>query len=228
MNQRHAAILIFLVLLTPIISSADAAKPMDIKAQNPRVTEHEFYNTIAVDIHISIPDIEINDWITILPLDFTIVNEEGKAYYHSKDCGPQLYYEMRGKTGPNGSFTVCYDVEKKYNQFKMYYKKNLLGNIDLAEITAASPDTIKQNTNSDGQSCIRMMTQEEKDANPDRIQDGIQGVMIDGKCVTEDKSTNLSIQNSADGVKSENKSQDTGIGLFFSQLMDMIRSLFRF
>lgn len=170
-----AILLLAIVVFSPLTSFGD------MKAQNPRVTEKEFYNMIAIDIVISNLDIEVDDVLYVAKIDFTLDNENGKKYYPNHECGPQLFYQMTGKTGPNGSFTVCYDVEKKFNNFKMYYKKELFGNLDLKMLEQSNKIKSSPNPTADGLPCPSIAGQ-------------VQNVWKDGKCVPEDSFKNENIE----------------------------------
>ena len=210
---------------------------MSAKVQSFKVVDKGTYNVLFVDLLFTAPNIEMGDWIMIYNTELYIVNEKGKEYHlDTSECGmpPLNAFQMTGKDGPTKVFHLCFSVEKMFTTFKVYYKPQYktpiqIGFIDLNAETKAPPSN-------EGNQCVRMMTEKEKAANPNRIQDGIPGIMHNGECITDkaelaklqaeskDKSNSGSSQ--IESIKGE--IQEFGVVKFFSDLLHKISSFFGF
>ena len=230
------ASIILTVSLISVTSLAYATTDnMSAKVESFKVVDKGTYNVLFVDLLFTAPNIEMGDWIMIYNTELYIVNEKGKEYHlDTSECKmpPNNAFQMTGKDGPTKVFHLCFSVEKQFTTFKVYYKPQYktpiqIGFIDLNAET-------KKPVSNEGNPCARIMTEEEKAANPNRIQDGIPGIMHNGECVT-DKAKLVELQaESKDKSKSDipqidfSKIQQFDIGKFFSDLLEQIKSLFYF
>ena len=224
---RKGHILVFLLLGVSLIAVNSlvyaATDNVTIKVQNVKVVDKGAYNVIFVDLLFTAPNIEMGDWLMIYYTELMLENENGKTYkLDPSECSipPLNSFQMTGKDGPTKVFSLCYSVEKKFSTFKMIYKPQgkSPSQIGVVNLNAESEKPVER-----PKDCIRIMTQAEKDANPDRIQDGIMGKMVDGECVTD--------KSKLDDLKSDSitsQIQKFNIGKFFSDLLEQIKSLFSF
>ncbi|HSB57549.1 MAG TPA: hypothetical protein VLD38_07065 [Nitrosopumilaceae archaeon] len=201
----------FMFLLLPFTYLAEASQITDIVPKNVRMYDKGTYNVITMDIHFIIPNIRTDESNFFFAQQISITDDKGRNHQVDlRECsvaGASGMYLIDGKKGSDQYYTPCYSVEKDFKNFKVYFTPT--GN---PKSTVIGDFIVKENNQvvraDEGTPCSIMMTQAEKDANPNRIQDGIPGVTHNGECIT-------------DSPKSD-------IGSFFSGFWDMIRSWFHF
>jgi len=224
---RHILVSIILTIsLVSVTSLAYATTDgMSAKVESFKVVDKEGYNVLFVDLLFTAPNIEMGDWIMIYNTELYIVNEKGKEYHlDTSECKmpPLNAFQMTGKDGPTKVFHLCFSIEKKFTTFKVYYKPQYKSPIQIGFIDL-NAETKKPAVSNEGNQCVRLMTQAEKDANPNRIQDGVPGIMHNGECIT-DKAELTKLQAESNPAKI----QDFDIAKFFSDLLEQIKALFRF
>ena len=197
-----------ILLLIPFNFLAEAFQVTSITPKNVRISEKEFYNVISMDIHFMIPDIRVNDFQWFYINQISITDDKGRN--HTPDDSECRIaggmYNIDGKRGKDQYYTPCYSVEKDFKNFKVYYTPFGKKSTEIGSFMVNQYNQIV--FSNEGQACIRIMTQAEKDANPNRIEDGIKGEMHNGECITDN------------GVPD--------IGSFFSGFWNMLRSWFHF
>lgn len=197
-------IVLFSLVLAVSFTSSVYGYNLNLKADNPRTIEKEFYNVVYIDVHLTATDMKINDREFIPKESFTIVNENGEEYStDSSECKIPVGLGLSGKENPETMMTVCYSVEKQFKNFKMYYSKEpyvLLDKKSLIGSFVLTPEMVQ--TLHDGEKY---------------------NVSETGKSSTSDEN-----KQSSQTVNIKDKIQESTIRDFFSQLTDMLRSLFNF
>lgn len=198
--------------------------PGTLAMENLRVNDKGTYYQIKVDVVVRSPGIEIGEFSGFNVKTGTwLINENGKIYYPQNsrlnktectDKGLDMlgFYGIDGKSGGKGSFTLCFDVDKKYKTYTLQVGGKKLETFSFdSNLQIVHPN--------EGKSCVRLLTQAEKEAHPDRIFDGVDGTIVDGKCIPikSKLSRTLVIEDNNLGFNLEN---------MFLELIDMIQSLF--
>lgn len=106
-----------------------------ISIKNIHVSEKEYYKEIYMDVHVQANDLALEDGFGINAQSFTIMNQNGKSYGTSSDCNmPTWDVPILGKKGGFGDFSICFEVEKEFNDFKIYYKYHSLNYFDRSAV----------------------------------------------------------------------------------------------
>ena len=87
------------------------------------VSEKEYYRIISINLNIKAENLELGDMVFLSPIAFTLKSEQGKVYVNQpKECSSPISYQITGKTGPNLSVLVCYEVEKELDKFDVFFR----------------------------------------------------------------------------------------------------------
>jgi hypothetical protein len=135
MNFKLISALLCTILLIPVSSFAQTSGiiPLDefnhkgeISINNINVSEREYYKVIFMNVHVKIKDLALEDGTIINTSNIRITNENGKTYGPEglgQDCKAPTFSEtsITGSEGGIGKFSLCYRVEKEFNNFKVYY-----------------------------------------------------------------------------------------------------------
>ena len=230
------SIFFIIVLLPWNFANASPFDPIiagTLTMENLRIIDKGTYNQIKLDVVIRAPDIEIGEKAGFSVKSGTwLINENGKIYYNTNsrfndfectDKGLDMlgFYRIDGKSGGKGSFTLCFDVDKKYNTYTLQVGGREIGSIDLTNNNQPVIRGANYRPETEGMGCSRLLTQAEKDANPNRIQDGLSGTIVNGECVTNESIKDILIN-------SEENNQGFSLDSFFRGLDDMIASIVSF
>lgn len=133
---------------------------------NIRVSEHEYYKEVLMDVHVKVKDLALEDGIAAPWYSIILTNENGKTYQPKvttgKDCkvDPYTFYNtgISGADGGIGMHCISFMVEKEFNKFNVYYQiystpdattyhNYLIGNIDLTQNPFSNPISDIKNIN---------------------------------------------------------------------------------
>lgn len=141
---------------------------------NVRVFEKDYYKVVSMNVHVKVKDLALEDSSNVYWYSITLTNENGKKYQAEggvdADCNKKgwdgTFYEVQmvsGSEGGIGQHSLCYMVEKEFNNFKVYYTSPLnnpnnpfpvfqIGSIDLTQDTNDQVQTLSQNPSNSSQS----------------------------------------------------------------------------
>jgi len=151
---------------------------------NVHVSEKDYYKVIFMDVHVKVKDLALEDGTSVFPNGIGITNENGKKYgieVSGPDCSYPAFseYQTSGSQGGLIHFSVCYMVEKEFNNFKVHYTNtqvgyplqiSSIGSIDLTNINGqvstqssssldSSPPTSNPSVSSVSQSTVNIFEQ---------------------------------------------------------------------
>lgn len=100
------------------------------------LSEKEYYRIISINLNIKAENLELGDTVFLSPIDFTLENEKGKKYVNQpQECSSPLTYQITGKTGSNLSVIVCYEVEKEFDRFDVFFRSEDHKNYKIGSFT---------------------------------------------------------------------------------------------
>ncbi len=99
---------------------------------NVHVSEKEYYKLVLMNVHVKVKNLALEDTANVYWDSITLTNENGKKYQAETnvdtDCNKKgfdiTFYELQtvsGTEGGIGQHSLCFMVEKEFNNFKVYY-----------------------------------------------------------------------------------------------------------
>lgn len=103
-----------------------------LSIDNVHVSEKEYYKLVMMDVHVKVKDLALEDFANVYWGSITLTNENGKKYQPEgnvdANCNKKqfdgTFYTIPGVKGTEGGIgqqSLCYMVEKEFNNFKVYY-----------------------------------------------------------------------------------------------------------
>jgi len=103
-----------------------------LSIDNVHVSEKEYYKLVIMDVHVKVKDLALEDFANVYWGSITLTNENGKKYQPEgnvdANCNKKqfdgTFYTIPGVKGSEGGIgqqSLCYMVEKEFNNFKVYY-----------------------------------------------------------------------------------------------------------